>query len=251
MMAERYPGDGAAAGGFGRRHLRGDEARLLYEPDYPTLPDMRVSGSWRLSVGGVPVPPPPTGADRTSPTATRCHANQLAATNGVEPRGWHNSRGSANVGVSPAAPWRPSSTSRAATRPRTTILHRRGNSWMPRKMETATSSSCGSRSCSSGSLALLPVKPEPLGRRTRNVDILINEPDAYSRLVKPKTEPGLLSVKQEHPAMAADDEAALKWARDDYVREEMKCQRRALEEIATHRRGREEGGGVILDESDE
>jgi len=30
-MAERFPGDGAAANGFGRRHLHEDEARLLYE----------------------------------------------------------------------------------------------------------------------------------------------------------------------------------------------------------------------------
>ncbi|KAE8802288.1 Homeobox protein KNOX3 [Hordeum vulgare] len=32
--------------------------------EYPAPPDMWVPGSWRLSAGGVPVPPPPTGAER-------------------------------------------------------------------------------------------------------------------------------------------------------------------------------------------
>ncbi|KAE8794157.1 Homeobox protein KNOX3 [Hordeum vulgare] len=116
-MSERYPDDGAAANGFGRRHLREDEARLLYEPEYPAPADMRVSGSWRLRAGGVPVPPPPTGAERRAKIARirsdlsenlrnlpryapdsdalwtaffdRLHADQLAATNDVEPRGQH------------------------------------------------------------------------------------------------------------------------------------------------------------------
>ncbi|KAE8819851.1 Cysteine-rich receptor-like protein kinase 10 [Hordeum vulgare] len=53
--------------------------------------------------------------------------------------------------------------------------------------------------------------------------------------------------------MAVDDEAALKWARDDYVREEMEHQRDVMEEIAARHRGhvRKEGGVVILDKSDE
>ncbi|KAE8779540.1 Homeobox protein KNOX3 [Hordeum vulgare] len=68
-MVERFPDGGAAANGFGRRHLREDEARLLYEVDYLALPDMRVPGSWRLSAGGVPVPPPPTRADRRAEIA--------------------------------------------------------------------------------------------------------------------------------------------------------------------------------------
>ena len=41
--------------------------------------------------------------------------------------------------------------------------------------------------------------------------------------------------------MTADDETALKWVQDDYVREEMESERRALEE----------GGVDILDDSDE
>ncbi|KAE8767805.1 hypothetical protein D1007_60794 [Hordeum vulgare] len=63
-MVESFPGDGATVNGFDRRHLREDEARLLYEEDYSTPPDMRVPGSWRLSVGGVPVPPPPSRAEQ-------------------------------------------------------------------------------------------------------------------------------------------------------------------------------------------
>ena len=61
-MAERLPGDGAAADP--RRYLYEDEARMLYEAGYPVSPDMRVPSEWRLSAGGVPVPPPPEGADR-------------------------------------------------------------------------------------------------------------------------------------------------------------------------------------------
>ena len=61
-MAERYPGDEAAANGFGRRFLHPEEARMLYEAGYPTPPDMRVPSDCRLSAGGVP--PPPEGADR-------------------------------------------------------------------------------------------------------------------------------------------------------------------------------------------
>ncbi|KAE8773547.1 hypothetical protein D1007_54236 [Hordeum vulgare] len=111
-------------------------------------------------------------------------------------------------------------------------------------METASSSSSGSRSHSSGPSALLRVKSEPLetplGRRTRSGRIVINEGDSSSRLVKPKTEPTFLPVKQEHLDMAANDETALKLARDDYVQEE----------IAARRRGREEVGVVILDGGD-
>ncbi|KAE8783327.1 Homeobox protein KNOX3 [Hordeum vulgare] len=120
-MSGRFPGDGAVANGFARRHLHEDEARLLYESDYPVRPDMRVPGSWRLSVDGVPVPPSSTRADRRAEIAhirsslpesscnlprytpdsntlwtvcfERRHADKLAATNEVEPHGCHNSEG--------------------------------------------------------------------------------------------------------------------------------------------------------------
>ncbi|KAE8778544.1 SEC12-like protein 2 [Hordeum vulgare] len=130
-----------------------------------------------------------------------------------------------------------------------------GTSWTRRRMEMVSSSSSGSRTRCSGLPALLPVKPEqqktPLGRHTRSSDIVINEHGASSRLVKTKTEPTLLPIKQEHLAMAADDEITLKCTRDDYVREEMEHQRHTLEEIAARCRSREEDNIVILDESDE
>ena len=73
-MAEHFPGDGAAVNGFGRRHLHKGEARLLFEAEYPVPPDMRVPGAWRISAGGVPVPPPPAEIARiraSLPRATR------------------------------------------------------------------------------------------------------------------------------------------------------------------------------------
>ena len=114
-------------------------------------------------------------------------------------------------------------------------------------MEPGTSSSSGSGSLSFGSPALRPIKPKaeetPLRRRTRSGALVINEgarPSPRSlRLVRPKPEPGLLPVKPEHADMVApDDEAALKWAREDYVREQVLRQRRAYAELQARRRGR-------------
>ena len=59
-MAERFPGDEAAANGFGRRSLHGWEAYLLFEANISAPPDVREGpGGWRLSGGGVPIPPMP------------------------------------------------------------------------------------------------------------------------------------------------------------------------------------------------
>ncbi|KAE8780421.1 putative WRKY transcription factor 35 [Hordeum vulgare] len=115
---------------------------------------------------------------------------------------------------------------------------------MLRRKEMVSSSSSDSRSRSSRSSALLPVKPEPkeelLEWRAGTDGVVTNEPGASSYLIKPKLELSLLRVKQEHLAMATDDETTLKWARDDYVREEMERQHRALVEIAARCRGRKE-----------
>jgi hypothetical protein len=54
--------DGAANNGFGRRSLHQWEGRLLYAAGYPAPPDFHAPGGWRLSAGGIPIPPPPTGA---------------------------------------------------------------------------------------------------------------------------------------------------------------------------------------------
>ena len=58
-MSARYPGDAAAANGFGPCSLHESEAHLLHEANYPAPPDVRVPSWRRLRVGGVPVPPLP------------------------------------------------------------------------------------------------------------------------------------------------------------------------------------------------
>ena len=54
-MGERFPSDGAAANGFGRRSLHEWEAHLLFEANIPVPPGMRVSVRWKLNAGGVPI----------------------------------------------------------------------------------------------------------------------------------------------------------------------------------------------------
>jgi hypothetical protein len=60
-MAGYGDDDGAVTNGFGRRSLHQWEGRLLYMAGYPAPSDFRVPGGWRLSAGGVPIPPPPVG----------------------------------------------------------------------------------------------------------------------------------------------------------------------------------------------
>jgi hypothetical protein len=55
-------GDGAANNGFGQCSLHQWEGRLLYMAGYPAPPDFRAPEGWRLSAGGVLIPPPPVGA---------------------------------------------------------------------------------------------------------------------------------------------------------------------------------------------
>jgi hypothetical protein len=57
-----YDDDGAANNGFARRSLHAWEGHLLHQAGYPCPPDTRPpGGGWRLSAGGVPIPPPPRG----------------------------------------------------------------------------------------------------------------------------------------------------------------------------------------------
>ena len=59
-MAARSPDDAAAANGFGRRSLHEQESWLLFQANIPAPPDMRAGPTgWRLSAGGVPIPPLP------------------------------------------------------------------------------------------------------------------------------------------------------------------------------------------------
>jgi hypothetical protein len=55
---------GHEANGFDRRYLHEHEARALYEARYMAPPDFRCPGTWRLSAGGIPIPPVPHGAAR-------------------------------------------------------------------------------------------------------------------------------------------------------------------------------------------
>ncbi|KAE8814043.1 Cysteine-rich receptor-like protein kinase 10 [Hordeum vulgare] len=123
-------------------------------------------------------------------------------------------------------------------------------------------SSSSSRLCgTTPSLATVKAKPQETSerRRSRGGNLVINEgrrqpspPHGHLRLVRPKKEPvTLMVVKQEHAEMAADLDSGLKWSRDDYVREEMERERRALEEIVPRCRGSEEGGVIVLPDSDE
>jgi hypothetical protein len=61
-MADYGSDDGAANNGFGRCSLHQWEGHLLYMAGYSAPPDFRVRRGWRLSTGGVPIPPPPVGA---------------------------------------------------------------------------------------------------------------------------------------------------------------------------------------------
>ena len=130
---------------------------------------------------------------------------------------------------------------------------------MPRRLSDATTSSS-----SGGSPAAFAVKHEPqdtagespLGRRTRSGTLTIPEKGRGGRMrrVRPKTEsePPLLPMKPEHLAMAAADETAMRWAREDYVREQVARQRRALEELkARHPCPVREVDGVLYIDSDE
>jgi hypothetical protein len=62
MAGYRSDEDGATNNAFGHRSLHQWEGRLLYAAGYMAPPDFRAPGGWRLSAGGIPILPPPTGA---------------------------------------------------------------------------------------------------------------------------------------------------------------------------------------------
>ena len=175
-MAERYPGDCAAAKGFGRRHLQEQEARLLYEAEYPTPPDMRVPGTWRLSAAGVPVPEGATRwaeiarirsslteEQRNEPRYTsgshtlwtmyfqRRREEQIASTNDVIPSGRLNADGRCEWWAVPGRTLEAvldhieiGNVPRLEYPPQPSFSCRRGSSWTPRRTEPGSSSSSGS-----------------------------------------------------------------------------------------------------------
>ena len=117
----------------------------------------------------------------------------------------------------------------------------------------------GASSSSSGSPCLRPVKPEPqdtpISARTGSSGVRIganaSPPTGRFGLVEPKPEPGLPAEYEERARRGISDEDALRWARDDYLRDEMVRQRRALEEIAARKRGREDEHDVVILDSDD
>ena len=124
-------------------------------------------------------------------------------------------------------------------------------------MDPGASSSLSGRSSSSP--CLRPVKPEPqdtpVSHRTRSSGVRIganaSPPIGRFVLVEPKPKPGLPAEYEEIARRGFSDEEALQWARDDYLRYEMIRQRRALEEIAARKRGREDEHGVVVLDSDD
>ncbi|KAE8775416.1 Homeobox protein KNOX3 [Hordeum vulgare] len=174
-MADCYPDDGAATNDFGRCQPHESEASLLYKADYPTPLDMRVPGSWWLSVDGVPVPPPPSRADRRAkitriwssleessrnlpryaPDSSTLwttyfehrHANQLATTNGVDPYARYNSEGrrlwwgtTDRTLEAVLEHIEGGNSPRFEYLPPPAFSRRHDNSWTPRQMETVSSS---------------------------------------------------------------------------------------------------------------
>ena len=68
----------------------------------------------------------------------------------------------------------------------------------------------------------------------------------------------MASVRGQHSGLAGgikeeelDDEAALKWARDDWAQTKLQRQIATFERFEAQRRGRDEGGVVVLDDSDD
>ena len=118
-------------------------------------------------------------------------------------------------------------------------------------MEPEASSSSSGRL--SGSPCLRPVKPEPqdtpVSARTRSSGVRIGDnasPTCLFVLVEPKPKPGLPVEYEEIARRGFSDEDTLRWARDDYLRDEMVRQRRALEEIAARKHGHEDEHGVLV-----
>nr|XP_020195236.1 uncharacterized protein LOC109781065 [Aegilops tauschii subsp. strangulata] len=251
---------------------------------------MRVPGAWRINAGGVPVPPPPTGAARRAkialiraslpraarkgpryvpesppwePYFRRRHAEQLEATNGVVPSGRLNSERQRRWWGVPGRTLEAvleyiegGNTPRLEYPEPPSFSRRRGSSWTPRRMDPRASSSSSGRS--TGSPCLRPIKPEPqdmhVSRRTRSSGIRIADSTPASGrlvLVAPKPEPSLPPEYEELVRRGFSDEDALRWARDDYLRDEMVRQRRALEEIAARKRGRKDKHGVVILDSDD
>jgi hypothetical protein len=181
--------DGVANNSFGRCSLHQWEGRLLYTAGYPAPPDFRAPGGWRLSAGGVPIPPPPQGAaldaaideilegmsdeQRADPRFYpdnypawnvffwRRYECELAAYDGPPPppvrnnavgcRRWWSARGRTLEAVLKHIENGNSPVLEMPPPQRPPLSRRRGSSWMPRRMASASSGSAPSGSASARS----------------------------------------------------------------------------------------------------
>ncbi|KAE8790619.1 hypothetical protein D1007_35038 [Hordeum vulgare] len=216
-MAERFPGDKAAANGFGRRWLHDWEACPMQEANYPTPPDMCVSGAWWMSVDCVLVPPPPSDVYRpddieaiqASLPEDACHqARSFSMPRRMDPSASSSSGSRSSETAAPFVPIKPE--------PHETPLHRRSRN---------------------GNLVI-------------NGDRVPSPPRDHICLVKPRKDPTVV-VKKENEDMAADLESGLAWSCADYVKKEMKRRLPGLEEMAERRRGCNEGDVIVLSHNDE
>jgi hypothetical protein len=181
-----YPSDedGTMNNGFGRRLLHQWEGRLLHAAGYMAPPDFRAPEGWRLSAGGIPILPPPTGAaldaaidevletmsdeqradprfypdNREAWTALFRHRyeRELAAYDGPPPpsacnnatgrRRWWTPPGQTLEFVLKHIERGNDPVREMPTTPRPTLSRRRGSSWMPCRMASGSSGSASSGS---------------------------------------------------------------------------------------------------------
>jgi hypothetical protein len=184
MADYRSDEDDATNNGFGHRSLHQWEGQLLYAAGYMAPPDFRAPGGWRLSAGGIPIPPPPTGAaldaaiDEVIETMSdeqradprfypdnreewiaffRCrYERELAAYDGSPPpparnnaigrRRWWSTPGRTFEFVLEHIERGNDPVLEMPPPPRPTLSRRRGSSWMPRRMASGSSSSVSSGS---------------------------------------------------------------------------------------------------------
>nr|BDI54675.1 receptor-like protein 12 [Triticum aestivum] len=286
-MAAHFPGDATAANGFGRRSLRELESWLLFEANILAPPDMRDGPTgWRLSNGGVPVPPLPNTVAhlayfateielvRASLTDERLALPQYAADNHAAWAAYFEHRQEQRLASTNGAPvvggtknsdgrrmwWGvPNRTLEglladleggndpplAYPPPAAPAHRRRAGQWMPRRPNPWR------RRCLAGALAA------PASSSTRTAGAppcrLLRASSSQRRSRGSRGENGAGAPRREDGArhVELDDDAALKWARKDFVRMERERQIAALRCFEQRRRGRDEGVVVVLDDSDD
>jgi hypothetical protein len=245
-----YPSDedGATNNGFGRRSLHQWEGRLLHAAGYMAPPDFRAPGGWRLSAGGIPIPPPPMGAaigevletmsdeQRADPrfypdnqeawTAFFRHRyeRELAAYNGPPPpparnnavgrRRWWSAPGRTLEFVLDHIERGNDPVLEMPPPPRPTLSRHRGSSWMPRRMASGSSGSASSGSTTisgsrSSASALRTIKQEPATAPRRNSSALVIR-EGGARTTSP---PRRRKAKKDAAAKAASDLAEAEAAR--------------------------------------